>query len=84
MTLEYDPDGDFPAYFNPLSLANSLVAVEWVHPDKYYDAIDPATTPALVKTVQNSAGGYDTYVFIGSRDAICRHSSTQPRSPSQS
>ena len=34
-TNEYDPYADFPAYFNPLSLANSLVAVFYVHPDKY-------------------------------------------------
>ena len=70
VTNEYDPYGDFPAYFNPLSLANTLVAVMYVHPDQYYDSVDydpltgGGTTPVLVKTVTNSAGGKDTYVFV--------------------
>jgi len=67
---EYDPYADFPAYFNPLSLLNSLAAVAYVHPDQYYDAVDydpltnTGTTPVLVKTVTNSAGGTDRYVFV--------------------
>jgi hypothetical protein len=71
VTNEYDPYADFPAYFNPLSLANSLVAVMYVHPDQYYDSVDydpltGATTDpnVLVKSVTNSAGGNDTYVFV--------------------
>jgi hypothetical protein len=70
VTNEYDPYGDFPAYFDPLSLLNSLAAVEYVHPDQYYDSVDynpltnTGTTPVLVKTVTNSAGGTDTYVFV--------------------
>ena len=52
-TNEYDPYADFPAYFNPLSLANSLVAVFYVHPDKYYDTITGSTTTTVVP---NSAG----------------------------
>lgn len=70
VTNEYDPYADFPAYFNPLSLANTLVAIEYVHPDQYYDSVDydpltgTGTTPVLVKTVSNSAGGTDTYVFV--------------------
>jgi diacyltrehalose acyltransferase len=72
VTNEYDPYADFPAYFNPLSLANSLFAVVYVHPDQYYDSIDydplnpddPSTTPMLVKTVTNSLGGTDRYVFV--------------------
>jgi diacyltrehalose acyltransferase len=61
-TNEYDPYGDFPAYFNPLSLANSLFAVVYVHPDQYYDPIVPGTTPEFTpKTVLNTAGGTDTY-----------------------
>jgi hypothetical protein len=66
-TNEYDPYADFPAYFNPLSLVNSLVAVQYVHPDAYYDTIDltPAPAgPAITKTVTNSAGGKDTYVLV--------------------
>jgi hypothetical protein len=71
VTNEYDPYGDFPAYFNPLSLANTLVAVMYVHPDQYYDSVDydPLTGTndpnVLVKPpVTNSAGGHDTYVFV--------------------
>jgi diacyltrehalose acyltransferase len=74
VTNEYDPYADFPAYFNPLSLANTLVAVAYVHPDQYYDSIDydplagsgedPGTTPVLVKTVTKSADRTDTYVFV--------------------
>ncbi len=65
ITNEYDPYADFPAYFNPLSLANSLFAVVYVHPDQYYDSVDydpltgGGTTPVLVKPV-----GIDTYVFV--------------------
>jgi PE-PPE domain-containing protein len=70
VTNEYDPTADFPAYFNPLSLANTLVAIMYVHPDPYYDSVDydpltnTGTTPVLVKTVTNTAGGTDTYVFV--------------------
>ncbi|MGB8501132.1 PE-PPE domain-containing protein [Mycobacterium sp.] len=64
-TNEYDPYADFPAYFNPLSLANSLVAVFYVHPDKYYDTITGSTTTTVVP---NSAGGTDTYIFIHNAD----------------
>jgi hypothetical protein len=70
VTNEYDPYADFPAYFNPLSLVNTLVAIMYVHPDQYYDSVDydpltnTGTTPVLVKTVTNTAGGTDTYVFV--------------------
>lgn len=40
ITREYDTYGDFPAYFNPLSLANAAAAVVYVHPDANYDNID--------------------------------------------
>jgi hypothetical protein len=63
---EYDPYADFPAYFNPLSLLNSALAIRYSHPDQYYDAIIPGVTPASVTTVHNSAGGYDTYVLVHS------------------
>lgn len=64
VTNEYDPYADFPAYFNPISLANSAVAVQYVHPDKYYDAAN-LNAPGVEKTVvTNSAGGTDTYYFI--------------------
>ena len=64
---EYDPYADFPAYFNPLSLLNSALAVRYSHPDQYYDAIIPGVSPANVTTVHNSAGGYDTYVLVHSQ-----------------
>lgn len=68
-TREYDPYADFPAYFNPLSLANSLLGVMYAHPDAYYDAYIPGTTPAIITVVpDNGAGGKDTYVFINSPD----------------
>lgn len=68
ITNEYDPYADFPAYFNPLSLANSLLGVRYAHPDAYYDSYIPGTTPAITTTVTNSAGGQDTYVFIKNPD----------------
>jgi hypothetical protein len=72
VTNEYDPYADFPAYLNPLSLANSLVAVMYVHPDAYYDSVDydPLTNTTndpnvlIHAPVTNSAGGTDTYVFV--------------------
>ena len=58
---EYDPYADFPAYFNPLSLANSALAVAYAHPDAYYDDIDLDALPegSSTKTVGNT-----TYVFV--------------------
>jgi hypothetical protein len=67
VTNEYDPYADFPAYFNPLALLNSLLAVQYSHPDQYYDAIVPGITPANVTTVPTSADGYDTYVLVHSK-----------------
>jgi hypothetical protein len=74
VTNEYDPYADFPAYFNPLSLLNTLLAIAYVHPDQHYDSVDydplpepgedPGTTPVLVKTVPKTGGGSDTYVFV--------------------
>lgn len=48
VTNEYDPYGDFPAYFNPLALANSLMGIQYAHPDKYYDGVD-LNDPTLIK-----------------------------------
>jgi hypothetical protein len=61
---EYDPYADFPAYFNPLALLNTALAVRYSHPDEVYDAIVPGTTPVAVTKVVNSAGGTDTYVLV--------------------
>jgi hypothetical protein len=70
VTNEYDPYADFPAYFNPLSLLNTLLAIAYVHPDQYYDSIDydPLTNTGdpdlLIHTVPKDGGGKDTYVFV--------------------
>ncbi|MGH3724547.1 MAG: PE-PPE domain-containing protein [Mycobacterium sp.] len=40
ITNEYDTIGDFPAYFNPLAIANALVAFPYTHPDQFYDNTD--------------------------------------------
>jgi hypothetical protein len=70
VTNEYDPYADFPAYANPLSILNSLLAIAYVHPDQNYDSVDynPQTGEhgpnVLVKDVPNSAGGVDHYVFV--------------------
>jgi diacyltrehalose acyltransferase len=62
---EYDPYADFPAYFNPLSLANSLLAIEYAHPDAYYDNIDLANDTTYTTTVANNgASGKDTYILV--------------------
>jgi diacyltrehalose acyltransferase len=61
--IEYDIYADFPAYFNPLALLNSVFAIRYAHPDPYYDPIDPAAAPKVQKVVPNSAGGTDTYVL---------------------
>ena len=62
---EYDPVGDFPAYFNPLSIANSLIAFFYQHPDSAYDPVDPTTAPRVTRVVEdNGAGGTDTYVMF--------------------
>lgn len=64
--LEYDVYADFPAYFNPLSLLNSALAIRYAHPDAYYDPIEPGVTPAYVTTVPShdeGAGGTSTYIL---------------------
>jgi hypothetical protein len=63
ITNEYDPYGDFPAYFNPLTLLNTALGLKYAHPDEEYDPIVPGTTPAISTTVTNSAGGHDTYIL---------------------
>jgi hypothetical protein len=73
VTNEYDPYADFPAYFNPLSLLNTLAAIAYVHPDQYYDTVDynPQTGEhgpgVLVKDVTHTVDGHevtDHYVFV--------------------
>jgi diacyltrehalose acyltransferase len=67
VTNEYDGFADFPAYFNPVSVANALLGMVYAHPDPYYDAIDldDPDTVTYVTTVQNNgAGGTDTYILV--------------------
>jgi hypothetical protein len=65
--LEYDIVADAPAYFNPLSLANSLLALHYVHGDQGPDPVDLTTAPRSVLVDEdNGAGGTDTYVLIRS------------------
>jgi hypothetical protein len=68
VAMEYDPYADFPAYANPLSLANAALGVRYAHPDTYYDNIDPndpVASPQLgdTRTVDNGGGGTDTYTL---------------------
>ena len=63
---EYDPYGDFPAYFNPVSLLNTALALRYSHPDEAYNPVIPGTTPAYVTTVDHTVDGTnstDTYVL---------------------
>ena len=71
VTNEYDPYGDFPAYFNLLSLANTIAAIQYVHPDAYYDSVDydpisgTAAPGVLVTHVTRPDGNAtETYVFV--------------------
>ncbi|WP_155946646.1 PE-PPE domain-containing protein [Mycobacterium sp. URHD0025] len=60
ITVEYDPVGDFPAYANPLSLANAVAGFAYLHGDPTPDAADlndPDTI--IVKPV-----GTDTYILV--------------------
>ncbi|MDA4102484.1 PE-PPE domain-containing protein [Mycolicibacterium monacense DSM 44395] len=64
VTLEYDLIGDFPAYANPLSLANALAGLVYVHGDQGPDNVDLETAPKAVKVVTSEAGGTDTYILV--------------------
>lgn len=67
VTNEYDTYTDFPAYFNPLSIANALLSIRYAHPDPYYDPVDVDNLPAgsVITTVPNNgAGGTDTYILV--------------------
>ena len=64
VTNEYDGFADFPAYFNPLSIANAVLGMAYAHPDQYYDGIDLATATKYTYEKDNTAGGHDTYVLV--------------------
>jgi hypothetical protein len=61
---EYDLWGDFPAYFNPVSILNAVLGHQYAHIDKYYDQVDPADEGNHITVVENSAGGLDTYILV--------------------
>lgn len=64
VTLEYDLIADFPAYANPLSLANAVLGLVYFHGDQGPDNVDLENAPQSVKVVTSEAGGTDTYVLI--------------------
>ncbi|MGU3503047.1 PE-PPE domain-containing protein [Mycobacterium sp. C31M] len=61
---EYDLWGDFPAYFNPVSILNAVLGHEYAHIDTYYDPVDINDEANHVKVVTNTAGGVDTYILV--------------------
>ena len=73
VTNEYDGYADFPAYFNPLAMANAFMGMVYAHPDQYYDGIEldqlvEGKTKFTYETDpangDNGAGGHDTYVLV--------------------
>ncbi|QCH25696.1 PE-PPE domain-containing protein [Mycobacteroides salmoniphilum] len=62
INTEYDTYGDFPAYFNPLALANSIAAIQYAHPDKYYDEVDPASLDDPNKVIKTQVGNTTYYL----------------------
>nr|WP_286151042.1 MULTISPECIES: PE-PPE domain-containing protein [unclassified Mycobacterium] len=62
INTEYDTYGDFPAYFNPLALANSIAALQYAHPDKYYDEVDPASLDDPDKVIKTQVGSTTYYL----------------------
>ncbi|MGW4100694.1 PE-PPE domain-containing protein [Mycobacterium sp. NPDC004974] len=65
VTIEYDPIGDFPAYANPLSLANAAAGFFYLHGDPTPDATGLNDADGLlVKTVQKPGGATDTYILV--------------------
>ncbi|TVY00173.1 PE-PPE domain-containing protein [Mycolicibacterium porcinum] len=65
ITIEYDPVGDFPAYANPLSLANAAAGFVYLHGDPTPDGTDLNNTDGLlIKTVPKDNGATDTYILV--------------------
>lgn len=69
VTHEYDGYADFPAYFNPLAIANALLGMVYAHPDPAYDPIDldqlvEGQTKFTTVVPDNGAGGRDTYILV--------------------
>lgn len=62
---EYDLWGDFPAYFNPLSIVNAILGHEYAHVDTWYDQVDPNDPANHVKEVTDPVtGGTETYILV--------------------
>lgn len=65
ITIEYDPVGDFPAYANPLALANAAAGFIYLHGDPTPDAADLNDPDAIIVTpVSTPGGGTDTYILV--------------------
>lgn len=65
ITIEYDPIGDFPAYANPLSLANAAAGFVYLHGDPTPDATNLNDPNAIIVTpVDQPGGGHDTYILV--------------------
>lgn len=65
ITIEYDPIGDFPAYANPLSLANAAAGFVYLHGDPTPDATDLNDPDAIIVTpIAKPGGGTDTYILV--------------------
>jgi hypothetical protein len=65
VTIQYDAIGDFPAYFNPLSLANAAVGAMYLHGDKAPDGVDLTDEDQLLKKEVTKPGeGTDTYILV--------------------
>lgn len=64
VSLEYDLIADFPAYANPLSIANAVAGMKYVHGDQGPDNVDLDDDDQAVLVVTTPDGGTDTYVLI--------------------
>lgn len=65
ITVEYDPVGDFPAYANPLSLANAAAGFFYLHGDPTPDAADLNDPSAIIVTqVPKEGEATDTYILV--------------------
>lgn len=65
ITIEYDPIGDFPAYANPLALANAAAGFVYLHGDPTPDATDLNDPDAVIVTTVDKPGGKtDTYILV--------------------
>lgn len=91
LTIEYDPVGDFPAYANPLSLANAAAGFLYLHGDPTPDAADLNDPDAVIVKPVTKPGAAPTPTSWSrpnicrccSRSATCRPPSTPRPSPNR-